>query len=144
MAAATISWSAGSLVGQRLLRRSVSVAGTACQMICGGCALLVASVLAAESLHMPGDPAARLAWLYLVVFGSLVAYSAFIYLLAHTRTTVAMSYTFVNPFVALVLGIAFGAEQITWRERLAVAVIATGVALLLVKQSSRQRPLASV
>jgi len=137
MLAATISWSAGSLLAQRKFASGVPAAGTACQMICGGSALLIVSALVGEPLHLPSTLPAMLAWLYLVVFGSVVAYSGFIYLLAHTRTTVAMSYTFVNPFVALVLGVAFGGEQIGLGECFAIGVIATGVVLLFMNTSPR-------
>jgi drug/metabolite transporter (DMT)-like permease len=71
------------------------------------------------------------AWLYLVLFGSMLAFTAFAYLLARVRTSIAMSYTYINPVVALALGSVFSAEHFTVYELSATAIIAAGVLLLL-------------
>jgi len=137
MAAATFSWSAGSVLATNALPSAPAAAGAASQMICGGTVLLIVSHLAHEGLTqwpVPLPPIA--AWLYLIVFGSMVAYTSFAYLLTHTRTSVAMSYTFVNPVVALVLGAVFGAEHFTLSEVVATGIIATGVAFLFQGSSS--------
>ena len=72
--------------------------------------------------------------LYLVVFGSLLAFNAYMLLLARTSAALASSYTFVNPVIAMLLGVAFGGEAITGFEWVAAAVVVAGVVLLLVKR----------
>ena len=66
-----------------------------------------------------------------VVFGSLVAFSSYMYLLAHASAAVATSYAFVNPVIALLLGVAIGGEHVTFWEWVATCVILTGVVLIL-------------
>jgi drug/metabolite transporter (DMT)-like permease len=68
--------------------------------------------------------------LYLVVFGSLVAFSAYLYLLAHASPAVATSYAFVNPLIALFLGVVFASEAVSGGEWVACGVILTGVLLI--------------
>jgi drug/metabolite transporter (DMT)-like permease len=131
MSAATVSWSAGSVLATNTFRSAPGAVGAASQMVCGGLIMLLLSYLMHEPVRRPVTLESAAAWLYLVVFGSMVAFTAFAYLLAHARTSIAMSYTFVNPIVALLLGSVFGAEHFTGIELAATAVIATGVLLLL-------------
>ncbi len=72
-----------------------------------------------------------LGWLYLVVFGSLIAFSAYMLLLARTSASLAASYSLVNPVVGLALGVSIGAEAVSRWEWLSVGVILVGVVLLL-------------
>ena len=71
--------------------------------------------------------------IYLVVFGSLLAFNAYMVLLARTSAGLAASYSFVNPVIALLLGIGFGGESVTAQEWAAAGVILAGVVLLVVK-----------
>ncbi len=71
-----------------------------------------------------------MAWLYLVVFGSLIAFSAYMLLLARTSASLAASYSLVNPVVALVLGVTVGAETVSSWEWLSSGVVMIGVVLL--------------
>ena len=71
-----------------------------------------------------------LAWLYLVVFGSLIAFSAYLFLLANASPAMATSYAFVNPVIALFLGVAFASEAVSSGEWLACGVILFGVFLI--------------
>jgi drug/metabolite transporter (DMT)-like permease len=73
-----------------------------------------------------------LAWWYLVVFGSLIAFSAYMLLLARTSATVAASYSLVNPVVALFLGVTLGAETVSTWEWVASGIVMIGVVLLFV------------
>jgi drug/metabolite transporter (DMT)-like permease len=131
MTAATVSWSLGSVLATNALRSAPGLAGAASQMICGGLVLLIVSRLSHEPMHWPVPFEALAAWLYLVLFGSMLAFTAFAYLLSCVQTSVAMSYTFINPIVAVVLGWVFGAEHLTVYELSATGVIAAGVVLLL-------------
>jgi drug/metabolite transporter (DMT)-like permease len=81
-------------------------------------------------------PLAFAAWLYLVVFGSLIAFNAYMLLLARASAGLASSYTFVNPVIAMLLGVAFAGEHVTGFEWAAVSVVLAGVLLLLWRRTS--------
>ena len=74
---------------------------------------------------------ATAAWFYLVVFGSLIAFNAYMVLLARASSGLASSYTFVNPVVAMLLGVAVAGEVVTGFEWLAAGVVLAGVVLML-------------
>jgi len=93
--------------------------------------LLMFAALAGERLPAPPTMQALAAWAYLVVFGSLIAFNAYMVLLARAPAALASSYTFVNPVIALLLGVAFGGEVVTGREWAAVGIVLFGVVLLL-------------
>ena len=106
-------------------------------MLAGGLILMLLAGLAGEHLHWPPRPLAAWAWGYLVVFGSLLAFNAYMVLLARTPAGLAASYTFVNPVIALLLGIIFGGESVTLQEWAATGVILAGVILLLAGPARR-------
>ena len=78
------------------------------------------------------------AWAYLAVFGSLVAYSAYMYLLEHTRTAVATSYSYVNPAIAVLLGAVFADEAVGWQTVAAVALIISATVIVMLGKRARQ------
>jgi drug/metabolite transporter (DMT)-like permease len=80
------------------------------------------------------------AWVYLVVFGSLIAFNAYMLLLARTSTSLAASYSLVNPVVALCLGVTLGGEIVSTWEWLASGVVMVGIVLLLNDQRTRKAP----
>jgi len=127
---ASAAWAFGSLWSRRLSMPTGSMAAAA-QMLGGGVVLLGVSLLRGE--HFAGPPSARSvgALAYLVVFGSLVAFSAYLYLLARVRPTVASSYAYVNPVVALLLGAALGGEAMPPVAMLATPLILASVAVVL-------------
>ena len=75
--------------------------------------------------------------MYLVVFGSLIAFNAYMVLLARARAALASSYTFVNPVIAMLLGVAVAGEVVTPFEWVAAGVVLAGVVLLLWRRSDR-------
>ena len=75
---------------------------------------------------------------YLVLFGSILAFNAYMYLLKHVRPAAATSYAYVNPVVAVLLGIAFAGEHIGGWEVLAMLVIIGAVVLIGVPQWRRR------
>ena len=127
---AAVSWSLGSVWGKHLAMPTGLMA-PATQMIVGGVALAGMSAFQAET--WPAEISAKSwgAMLFLIVLGSLVAYSAYQYLLNTVRPLVASSNTFVNPVVAFAVGIWFANEHITGVELIALAVIIVGVYLVL-------------
>ena len=131
VAASTACWSLGSVLSTNKFPLAPGVAGFASEMLCGGVLLMALAVATGEQPPAwPLMPVPTLAWLYLVVFGSIVAFCAYMYLLAHASAAVATSYAFVNPVIALLLGVAIGAERVTPWEWTATGVVLTGVILI--------------
>ncbi len=131
---ACLCWSMGSVLSQRSLPLAPGAMGFASEMICGGVVLLALSAVAGEPLAWPPAPAAVAAWLYLVVFGSLIAFNAYMVLLARAPAALASSYTFVTPVIAMLLGVWLAGETVTRFEWYAVSVVLAGVLLLLVRR----------
>jgi drug/metabolite transporter (DMT)-like permease len=127
---ATLAWSLGSVLQTTKLPLAPGPTGFASEMLCGGAVLMLLSLAMGEQFRAPPQPLALAAWAYLVVFGSLVAFSAYLYLLAHASAAVATSYAFVNPVIALALGVLVGKEALSGGEWLACGVILTGVLLI--------------
>ena len=131
IAIACMTWSLGSVLSQRTLPLAPGATGFASEMLCGGAVLMIMSVLHGERFAWPPPPSALAAWLYLVVFGSLIAFNAYMLLLARAPAGLASSYTFVNPVIAMLLGVAFAGENVTGFEWAAVSVVLAGVSMLL-------------
>lgn len=128
---AALGWSTGSVLSQHFLRLAPASAGFASAMLCAGGVLTALSFLTGETFRWPPQPLATAAWLYLSLFGSVIAYSAYMTLLANTRPAIATSNSFVNPVIAMLLGVSLGGEMVTHREWLAVGIIVLGVTVLI-------------
>jgi drug/metabolite transporter (DMT)-like permease len=137
---ATLSWALGSLYSVRArLPRSPWIS-TGMQMLSGGALLLVAGGLAGEwgTVDVARFSARSVAaFAYLVLVGSIVAFTAYAYLLRNARPTVAATYAFVNPVVAVLLGWLFAAEPLTWRVGGASVLILVAVALIISEGKER-------
>ena len=131
IATACVTWSVGSVLSQRSLPLAAGAMGFASEMVCGGVVLLGLSAVAGESPAWPPQPLALAAWFYLVVFGSLIAFNAYMLLLARASAGLASSYTFVNPVIAMLLGVAVAGEVVTRFEWAAAGVVLLGVVLML-------------
>lgn len=136
IAAATLAWSLGSVLSTTRLPLADGAAGFASEMLCGGAVLMLISLALGEQFSWPPQPLAAAAWIYLVTFGSLIAFSAYLYLLGHASPAMATSYAFVNPVIALLLGVALANEAVTGGEWLACGVILLGVFLIFRGKSS--------
>ncbi|MFG5409759.1 EamA family transporter [Piscinibacter sakaiensis] len=90
------------------------------------------SVLAGERPAWPPEPQALAAWAYLVVAGSLIAFNAYMVLLSRASSALASSYTYVNPVIAMLLGVGFAGEVVSAWEWTAAGVVLAGVVLLFV------------
>jgi drug/metabolite transporter (DMT)-like permease len=127
---APVGWAVGSLWSRKLpLAKGAS--GAAAQMVGGGAVTLSLGALTGETLPASVGWGPILALGYLVVFGSLVAFSAYHYVLANARPALAMSNAYVNPVLALGLGAMLGAEHIGPEALLATALIAGALVLLV-------------
>jgi drug/metabolite transporter (DMT)-like permease len=136
---ASLAWAAGSLYTKHAPRASSGLNAAATQMVAGGLLLVVVAVVAGEPSHMDLAHASTrsiLGFLYLLTFGSLVGFTAYVYLLAHTTAAKAATYAYVNPVVAVLLGWAIGHEPVTSRTMLAAGVILAGVAIITVTRDS--------
>lgn len=130
---AAASWAFGSVWSKSLPLPQGPMASAA-EMLVGGVVLLAGSFFSGERLaHMPSASGWG-ALAYLVVFGSIIAFSAYMYLLKHVRPAAATSYAYVNPAVAVLLGILFAGEEIGAEECLAMAVIIGAVVLIGIPQ----------
>jgi len=138
-------WSVGSMHSKRMdLPRSLA-RSSAWQMLGGGAGMLAAGLVAGEysgldrhAITMPSVAAL----LYLILFGSVVAFSAYIWLLAHVPAQQIASYAFVNPVVAVVLGWLLAGEELNVQIGVAMAVLVTSVALIVHYGRSPRTPAA--
>ncbi len=133
---ACLSWSLGSVLSQRRFKLAPGAMGFASEMLCGSVLLLALSAMLGERPTWPPQTLAAGSWVYLIVFGSLLAFNAYMVLLGNVSAALASSYTFVNPVIALGLGIWLGGERVSSFEWVAAAVITIGVVLLVL---GRQR-----
>lgn len=134
---AAASWAFGSILGQHIAMPQ-GMMSAACQMIAGGLALTIVSFIVGESWPAQISVKSWGAMLYLLIFSSIVAYTAYQWLLRNVRPLVASSNTFVNPVVAFVFGIWLAKEQIAVNEYWALAVIIVGVILILTALNEKE------
>ena len=130
---AGVSWGLGSLRARKADLPADAFLGSAMQMLTGGAMLVVLGLLAGEGAHLTVADVSRrsaLAWVYLVVAGSMVAYSAYLYLLKATTPARASTYAYVNPIVAVFLGWLLAGEP--FGPRTVAAMALTLVAVLAI------------
>lgn len=122
-------WAFGSAWGSRLTLPKGLMASAA-EMLLGGTLLLVVGLLVGERPTGKLTPSSVFALIYLITFGSLLAYSAYIYVLRRVRPALATSYAYINPLVAVCLGVIFAGDPITPLGIAGMVVILTGVVLV--------------
>ncbi|MHC8388581.1 drug/metabolite exporter YedA [Pseudomonas sp. MDT2-39-1] len=142
---AAASWAFGSVWSKHLPLPQGAMA-SAVEMLVGGVALLIGSAVSGEHLESMPPIEGWAALAYLTVFGSIIAFNAYMYLLKNVRPAAATSYAYVNPAVAVLLGIVFVGETIGIEEGLAMLVIISAVVLIGLPQWRRApvRPAAVV
>ena len=137
---APIAWAFGSIWSKNrdLPSPFMSAAG---QMITGGVMMLLAGLVTGEQFHAIPTLKGTLSVLYLMTFGSIVGFTAYVWLLHHVRPTLAGSYAYVNPVIAVVLGAWLANEQFTSHDLGAMVVILLGVvAITLGKARAPKAP----
>jgi drug/metabolite transporter (DMT)-like permease len=135
----SFSWSLGSVLSHKVSLPRAPLLAAAMEMLTGGFLLLLLGLLSGEmgQLHLQAVAPRSLAGLiYLIAAGSLVAFTAYIWLLRTVATTRVATYAFVNPAVAIFLGWALGSEPLTGRELIASATIIAGVAIIITHRPS--------
>ena len=131
---AAVCWASGSLYARRGPLPKNQLLGTGMEQFAGGLVLLAAGVAIGEVGGFdPGavTTASLLGLAFLIVFGSLVAFTAYIWLLNHVPVTTVATYAYVNPVVAVALGVAFRGETLTLRSLLAAGLIIGAVVAMV-------------
>jgi drug/metabolite transporter (DMT)-like permease len=138
--AAAFFWSLGSIYSRKARQPGSPLLSVGMQMIVGGLLLLVASGLCGEWARLEVSRISARSLLgmgYLVLFGSIVAYNAFIWLLKNADPTWVSTYAFVNPIVAVFLGWLLANEQLTTRSIWATAIIVLSVVIITVNRNRK-------
>lgn len=137
---ASVSWAFGS-VWSRRIDLPKGPMSTACQMLSAGVLFLIASNAAGESWQIVTTPKAMAALAYLAVFGSVIAFSAYIYLVQTVSPQLATSYAYINPVIALLFGVSVGGELFVASELAAMGLVLFGVLLIvLYNRPPKQQP----
>lgn len=123
-------WQLGSAHGKYNIRHVPLLASAALQMLFGGAIVGVAALAIGEAPRFVLTPRTFGALAYLTIFGSILAYSAYVFALAHMRTTHSSLYAYVNPVVAVFLGWLVLSEPLTWLSIVAMVVILVGVGMV--------------
>lgn len=138
---AALSWASGSVWSTTAptVRRPLVMTGM--EMLCGGLGCFVVAVATGEFADFHTDELTAHAWLaigFLVSAGSIVAYTAYVWLLRNAELSLVTTYAFVNPVVAVILGSVILNEPFTARSAVATAAVVAGVVLMLRRSSPRR------
>jgi drug/metabolite transporter (DMT)-like permease len=126
-------WSIGTIVTRRVALPKSKAMGSGMQMLCGGVQLLILAAIAGEFTRFHPrnlSPAAWFSLFYLITAGSIVAFTAYVWLLHYESPTKVGTYAYVNPIVAVILGALLGGEAVGRRTMLAGFLILIGVAAI--------------
>jgi drug/metabolite transporter (DMT)-like permease len=132
-----VGWALGSVLSQKLLQAKGTMA-SAMMMLTGGVELFACSAFAGERITRSPPLSGWLALIFLVLFASIVAFSAYMYLLEHVSTTLATSYAYINPIVAEILGVWLLAEHVGRAEWIGMVIILLSVLLIVRHHSGNQ------
>lgn len=131
---ASFSWAAGSVYSKKIKFKGHIFGNIGVQMLAGGIGLTIAALLKGELAELHFTLHSILAILYLIIFGSIVSYSCYIYILQKWTAAKAGTYAYVNPVVAIILGALIVNEPITLSIVISMIIVITGVVLV---QSSK-------
>lgn len=129
----TIAWAAGSMYSRTAEHPSRPMLGTAMQMLTGGALLLLVSAFSGEMWSFDISTVSAVSFaslLYLIVFGSLIAFTSYIWLLKESTPARVSTYAYVNPVIAVFIGWLLAGELLNARIGIAAAIIVAGVALI--------------
>ncbi|WP_240136872.1 EamA family transporter [Streptomyces sp. MUM 178J] len=132
--AATVMWSAGSFSSSRIPMPSDAFTASAYEMVFGGLACLIAGLVRGEHLGLDVTAFSARSWTalgYLVLFGSLLAFTAYAWLLQTAPLSLVATYAYVNPVVAVLLGALVLNEALTWPILLGGGIVVAGVCLIV-------------
>jgi drug/metabolite transporter (DMT)-like permease len=139
-------WAVGSFLTTRLPMPRDALAATTAEMLAGG--LLMLPIALATTHPHPSEFSARsvFGWVYLVTFGSIVGYTAYVWLLDNAPLGTVATYAYVNPVVAIALGAVVLHESLTWEIAVGAAIVLSSVALVVREESEsiNARPRAAI
>jgi len=141
---ASLAWACGSLYSKHGGMPSSAMLGVAMQGLAGGAILLIVGLFAGEFRELHLSAISLRSWLalgYLIVFGSAIGFSAYLYILQKSTAARVATYAFVNPVVALFLGWLILGEAITLRTAVAAAIILTAVILVITAPHREPAPI---
>ena len=137
----SISWSVATVLTRKVALPASKTMSSAVQMTTGGAMLLIVAGAFGEygrfewqSLTWSG----WVAWAYLVAFGSLAGFTAYVWLIHHESPTKVGTYAYVNPVVAVILGTTLGAEMIGWRVIAGMALVLVSVAVITTTRTTKR------
>jgi drug/metabolite transporter (DMT)-like permease len=131
--ASSLMWAGGSVLSGRIELPGDPFTATAYEMFAGGLIMLVPALFTTHGFSPTTESVA--AWIYLVIFGSIVGYTAYVWLLANAPLGTVSTYAYVNPVVAIALGVLFRGEQLTWSLLVGALIVVASVAVVV-----RQEP----
>jgi drug/metabolite transporter (DMT)-like permease len=137
----SLAWSVGVIVSPKLPMPQDSIGRAAVPLLCGAVMLHVAALLTGEYHQVKWHAVSMKSWLglgYLVVFGSIVTFTAYSWLLEHCSPTLVATHTYANPVVAVLLGWWLAGEPVSMR--LALSTSAILAAILLIQRGERVNP----
>ena len=129
----SFAWSLGSIYSRHAPRPQSALMMTAIQMLAGGTFVGILGVMRGEAAMFAFSAVSTrsfIAWVYLLIFGSLIGFTAFVYLLRVSTAARVATYAYVNPVVAIILGWLLAGESISGRMVVAAVIIVAGVALI--------------
>lgn len=142
---ASLLWSIGSLYSRSAKNADSPFLAAGQQMVCGGVLLLLAGLITREKFDLAAVTAHSIwAWIYLVLIGAIIGFTAYIYLLRHCDPTRVATYAYVNPIVAVILGALFAGEHLTSRTIVAAGLIIGSVAIVITAQQLGPKSMSSV
>jgi len=139
---AAISWANGSLYSRRAVLPGSQLLATSMEMLAGGAALFVVSLVSGETSHVQLAAISLRSWLavgYLALFGSIIGFTAYVWLLRVTAVSRVATYAYVNPVIAIMLGWAFAGEQLNSHVVAAAGVIVLAVVLIIRSQPGTKK-----
>ncbi|MGE5627457.1 MAG: EamA family transporter [Solirubrobacterales bacterium] len=132
----SLTWSLGSIYSKKVFTNASTVTIIAIQMLAGGLFLSIIGSFMGELSILHISPKGIMSILYLIIFGSLIGYSCYIYILEKWPAAKAATYAYVNPPVAVILGVIFLGEKITLKIVIASIIILSGVILVQTSKKS--------
>ena len=138
---ASLCWSLGSFVQPRLWLPEDVFVTTVYEMVCGGLIMLTVGQLSGERFTFQYAGTTWLALSYLVVFGSMLAFTSYVWLIAHAPISLVATYAYVNPVVAVLLGWLILSEPVTRAVVVGGGVVVLAVAIVITAERPRRKPL---
>jgi drug/metabolite transporter (DMT)-like permease len=131
-----VMWATGSFLSARVEMPADPFAATSLEMLAGGFVMLPMGIVQVSVDGFSPAASSIVAWFYLVIFGSVVGYTAYVWLLANAPLGMVSTYAYVNPVVAITLGVLFRGEDLTWRLLLGAVIVIVAVATVVRSEPS--------